>query len=88
MKKLNPGAVITEPGSTEKYKTGDWRTFRPSWDRTKCIQCMICWQFCPDMAIPQKDGKREETNFNYCKGCGICAKACPVKCINMVTEEK
>lgn len=86
--KHNTGAVITEPGSTEKNKTGGWRTFRPVWDREKCKQCMICWQFCPDNAIPQKNGKRTETDLNYCKGCGICAKNCPFKAIKMIKEEK
>jgi len=88
MTKLNQGGVITEPGSTKKYKTGSWRTFKPNWDKKRCTQCMICWQFCPDMAIPQKEGKREDTDFKYCKGCGICAQVCPVKCIKMDKEEK
>jgi len=87
-KKLNIGGVITEPGSTKHYKTGDWRIFRPYWDKTKCIQCMKCWQFCPDISIPQKDGKRQDTDFEFCKGCGICAKECPVKCIVMNKEKK
>jgi pyruvate ferredoxin oxidoreductase delta subunit len=26
-------------------------------------------------------------NLYYCKGCGICAQECPVKCIEMVGEE-
>lgn len=87
-KGLPLGAVIEEPGSTARNKTGGWRTSRPVWDKSKCIQCMICWQFCPDTAIPEKDGKRSETDLNYCKGCGICSQVCPVKCITMVKEEK
>lgn len=86
--KLTVGAVITEPGSTIKNKTGGWRSFKPLWHKDKCIQCMLCWMYCPDIAIPQKNGKRIETNLDYCKGCGICAKVCPVKCIEMVKEEK
>ncbi len=86
--KLIPGGIITEPGSTIKNKTGGWRALKPVWDKKKCTQCMICWQFCPDNAIPQKDGKRLETNLEFCKGCGICAEECPVKAIKMVQEEK
>ena len=90
MKKINlkPGGIITEPGSTKKNKTGGWRALKPVWDKKKCTQCMLCWQYCPDNAIPQKNGKRLETNFDYCKGCGICAEECPVKAIKMVKEEK
>lgn len=86
--KYNIGAVITEPGNSKAYETGNWRIFKPAWDKTRCIQCMICWQFCPDIAIPQKEGKRVETNFKFCKGCGICVNVCPVKCIIMNKEEK
>ena len=27
-------------------------------------------------------------NYDYCKGCGICAEECPRKCIVMVEEGK
>ncbi len=86
--KTTIGAAVYEPGSTLRNKTGGWRALKPMWNREKCIQCMQCWQFCPDNAIPQKDGKRQETDFDFCKGCGICAEVCPVKCIEMVKEEK
>lgn len=32
--------------------------------------------------------KRKETDFDYCKGCGICAKVCPVKCIKMEEDKE
>jgi len=86
--KFTIGAVIEDPGSTENTKTGGWRTMKPVWDKKKCIQCMLCWQFCPDMSIPEKNCKRGETDLDFCKGCGICAQVCPVKCIQMVKEEK
>lgn len=86
--KFNTGAVITEPGSTIKNKTGSWRTLKPIWNKKKCTQCMLCWMFCPDNAIPEKDGKRTATNYDYCKGCGICSQICPVKAIRMEKEKK
>jgi pyruvate ferredoxin oxidoreductase delta subunit len=85
---LMAGAVITNTGSTIKTKTSGWRTFKPVLHIKKCIQCMLCWMNCPDIAIPQKNGKRLETNLDFCKGCGICSEVCPVRCIDMVKEQK
>ncbi len=70
--------------STE-FKTGDWRTFRPVVDQEKCTRCLLCWVYCPDMSIVW-DGQRISVNYDYCKGCGICARECPVKAIEMVKE--
>jgi len=86
--KFKLGAIIDKPGSSKENKTGGWRSFRPVWDKKKCKQCMLCWMFCPENAIPQKDGKRTETDFNYCKGCGICKEVCPFNAIKMVKEKK
>jgi len=68
-----------------EYKTGDWRTFRPVVDPGKCTHCLICWIFCPDGAI-RRGEKVVEINFDFCKGCGICAAECPVKAITMEEE--
>jgi len=82
------GAVVTRPGSTTDNKTGGWRALRPVWNKEKCTQCMICWMYCPDMAIPQKNGKRVETDYDFCKGCGICKKECVFGAITMEKEQK
>lgn len=48
-----------------------------------CFECDNCWHFCPDGAvIKQADGYR--IDYDYCKGCGICAKECPCGNIGMV----
>lgn len=78
-KEVNPGSVITEPGSSEKFKTGSWRSSKPVWKEENCIQCLFCWIYCPDNAVKVKDGKRGEFDYEYCKGCGICALECPGK---------
>lgn len=77
------GGLIAQAGTAKKYKTGDWRTFKPRRDESKCIHCLLCWIYCPDSSILVKDGKMIGFNYDYCKGCGICASVCPKKCITM-----
>jgi 2-oxoacid:acceptor oxidoreductase delta subunit (pyruvate/2-ketoisovalerate family) len=84
MKKLLPGAVISEAGSTVSNETGSWRSVRPVIDYEKCINCMMCWLYCPEPAISNE--KPPKIDYRYCKGCGICANECPVKVIKMVEE--
>jgi 2-oxoisovalerate ferredoxin oxidoreductase delta subunit len=74
-------------GSMLYNKTGVWRNIRPVVDASKCIQCGICWKFCPDMSIVIEN-EFPVIDYIYCKGCGICAEECPTKCIAMVEEEK
>jgi len=75
--------ITTTPSSANK--TGGWRTLRPIIDEKKCIKCYMCWKFCPDVAIDIVEGK-PVINYDYCKGCGICAHECPVNCIEMEKE--
>jgi len=86
-KSLPMGGVLLEAGSSLKYKTGDWRAFRPLIDKEKCVNCLLCWIYCPDSAIVRKE-KWVEVNYDYCKGCGICACECPKEAIKMVEEVK
>ncbi|MCX6574737.1 MAG: 4Fe-4S binding protein, partial [Candidatus Aminicenantes bacterium] len=43
--------------------------------------------FCPEPAIEVVD-EWPVVDYDYCKGCGICAEECPSKCIVMVEERK
>ena len=85
---FNTGAVIFEPGSTKKNKTGGWRAKRPVIDSAKCIKCGTCWMYCPDTAIKKNKNGEFEIDYDYCKGCGICANECPAKAIEMELEKK
>ncbi len=84
---LEIGSLI-KAGTSKGFKTGSWKSFRPVWMKEKCISCMMCVINCPEDCIPSKDGKRSETDLDMCKGCGICAEVCPVKCIKMVVDKE
>jgi pyruvate ferredoxin oxidoreductase delta subunit len=73
------GGIITKGGSSVAYKTGEWRSMKPLWNKDGCVHCLICWAFCPDSAIRVEDGKMTGIDYDHCKGCGICARECPRK---------
>ena len=79
------------PVAGEAGKTGCWRTVRPILDIEICTvsknnkhTCHLCWLYCPEMVMSR--GIPPEINYDYCKGCGICATECPVGAIKMVSE--
>lgn len=88
-KELVPGGIIVEAGNAKEYKTGDWRTEKPEVNLEGCIHCFFCWAYCPDSAVvvDSENGKMVGFNYDYCKGCGICASICPPKVITMIPEE-
>ncbi|SDM56864.1 NAD(P)-binding protein [Actinomyces ruminicola] len=52
-----------------------------------CFECDNCFGVCPDNAVIKLEpGKRYAFNYDYCKGCGICAEECPCGAIEMVPE--
>jgi 2-oxoacid:acceptor oxidoreductase delta subunit (pyruvate/2-ketoisovalerate family) len=52
-----------------------------------CFECDNCYGVCPDNAVIKLGpGKRFDFNYDYCKGCGICAAECPCGAIDMVKE--
>lgn len=52
-----------------------------------CFECDNCYGMCPDNAVIKLgSGKGFEFNYDFCKGCGICAQECPCGAINMVAE--
>jgi len=87
-KEIKPGCVITEAGNASEYRTGDWRSDRPIWDKSKCVKCGICYIFCPEAAIEEDEEGYFYANLYYCKGCGICATECWTGAITMVEEAK
>jgi NADPH-dependent glutamate synthase beta subunit-like oxidoreductase len=52
-----------------------------------CFECDNCYGICPDNAVIKLGpGNRFRFNYDYCKGCGICAAECPCGAINMVPD--
>jgi len=80
------GALIAEPGNSDTYETGSWRSRRPKFIPEKCSHCFICWVFCPEGSIRVEDEKMVGIDLRYCKGCGICATECPRDAIEMGEE--
>ena len=87
-KDLEIGCIVTEPGNAMAYRTGDWRSQRPTYDFKKCIKCGLCAIYCPEGCIGQNPEGYFEANLYYCKGCGICARECPTRGIKMGEEEE
>lgn len=53
-----------------------------------CFECDNCYGVCPDNAVIKLGpGNRFRFNYDYCKGCGLCAEECPCGAIKMVDEE-
>ncbi|MDD3006386.1 MAG: 4Fe-4S binding protein [Candidatus Pacebacteria bacterium] len=95
-KEIPIGGKIIEPGNSNEVKTGSWKSQKPVLAKDKCVGCLRCATYCPEMAIKikeVKDGKGGKKNIidkidlDYCKGCGICANECPMKAITMETLE-
>ena len=80
-----PIIAASKPSFGSGGKTGLWRIFKPVIDRKQCVNCLLCWLYCPEGAIERTpEGLR--INYEYCKGCGICSNECPRGAIKMVYE--
>jgi 2-oxoacid:acceptor oxidoreductase delta subunit (pyruvate/2-ketoisovalerate family) len=52
-----------------------------------CFECDNCYGVCPDNAVIKLGpGKRFKFDYDYCKGCGLCAQECPCGAIEMAAE--
>jgi 2-oxoacid:acceptor oxidoreductase delta subunit (pyruvate/2-ketoisovalerate family) len=52
-----------------------------------CFECDNCYGLCPDNAVIKlAAGERYAIDYDFCKGCGICAQECPCGAIRMEPE--
>jgi len=72
----------------ESLERSSWRVQKPVINYKTCIKCHQCWLFCPDSAYGIDSKGYTHSKSDVCKGCGICANVCPVKCITMEREHK
>jgi len=86
LKKYNVVTAISYPTKGAMGKTGSWRVFKPILDKTKCVKCLRCWIYCPEGAIVRDKDDAVSIDYDYCKGCGICANVCKVKAVTMERE--
>jgi len=81
---------LSKPKVGVSGNTGKWRTEKPVLNEERCTNCLLCWIFCPEGAIKTKrvDGKVTGImiDYDYCKGCGVCANVCARKAIRMEEE--
>ncbi len=86
---ITPGGMIPWAGNAHLFKTGDWRTMKPVWNSEKCKQCLLCAPVCPDVSIMvTAEGKMSGIDYDHCKGCGVCTKACKFGALEFVPEDK
>ncbi len=54
----------------------------------ECFQCNNCLMYCPDNAVKKDPATGKfEFDYDFCKGCGICAKECPCHYIEMTLDK-
>lgn len=82
-----PAGGVVVAADAEQPRTGGWRTgVRPDVDLARCVNCLLCWIYCPDSAVLLEGTDFAGFDYDVCKGCEICAEACPTGAIEMVKE--
>jgi 2-oxoacid:acceptor oxidoreductase delta subunit (pyruvate/2-ketoisovalerate family) len=93
-KTMRPTLDIIRRQSTFEEVTGSLDESNALYEARRCLSCGNCFEcdncygVCPDNAVIKLGpGKRFEFNYDYCKGCGLCAAECPCGAIAMVPEK-
>jgi len=59
-----------------------WRTDTPVLDQSLCTGCLQSYLLCPEGVIFRAESGLL-IDYDFCKGCGICAHECKAKAITM-----
>jgi 2-oxoacid:acceptor oxidoreductase delta subunit (pyruvate/2-ketoisovalerate family) len=83
---LEPGGVVVRDEAVQPATSG-WRTgLRPDADLGLCVDCLLCWLYCPDSAVRLDGTAFAGFDLDHCKGCELCAEVCPTGAIEMVRD--
>jgi len=63
-----------------------WRTFKPVVNKEACVGCLRCYLVCPDGVISKTEDNKVKIDYDFCKGCGVCAHECKPNAIDMLKE--
>ena len=87
-RELPAGAMVIAAGA-ERLRTGSWRGgMKPQVVASRCVNCLLCWVYCPDCAIRLEHARLEGFDYALCKGCELCVEVCPTGAISMVEESR
>jgi len=83
-----PVAGALAPAQADHPLTGGWRTAgRPVTHVSACVNCLLCWLYCPDSAIVLDGTTFAGIDYDYCKGCALCVEVCPANALSMEPAE-
>lgn len=83
---LATGGVVVRD-EVSQPRTAGWRTgTKPAVDLSRCVNCLLCWVYCPDSAVVIEGTTFVGFDYAFCKGCEICAEMCAPGAITMVDE--
>ena len=80
---------LEQPAAARRQKGGTLQRFkarRPLVALDSCVNCLLCWLYCPDSAIELDGTTLTGIDYRTCKGCELCVEVCPVGAIAMVSE--
>ncbi|MBI2628267.1 MAG: FAD-dependent oxidoreductase [Candidatus Niyogibacteria bacterium] len=74
----------------QERKSLPWAEAKRCFSCGVCRECENCFNFCPDMSVKKTNDPKKPyaVDYDYCKGCGICAKECPRGVIVMEEENE